>query len=214
MSDSIRAIFTGLAHPFKWITSKPNRARVCGARVEVIACILCRTPEPSILLGQSPYHMMWMPPQEGVNIKESLQQALRRCLQVECGIAVPVSPNHLSRKLYYRSIRYLGQVTLPTERQGERPIADDVHGTWLESIKLRRKAYWMATILVSERTDISPKADGRELLGFAWYSLPDARRIVRETNHVEKAHLLLKLLDDCEQDLRGATRVLLKGTEV
>ncbi len=209
MSESIHTIIASLAHPFKWASSKANRARVRGARIEVIACILCRTPEPSILLGQSPFHTMWMPPQEGVNLKESFQQALRRCLQVECGISTPVNPTHQSRALHFRSIRFLGEVALPKERQGERPIAEDVHGTWLESIKLRRKAYWMASILVANQTDISPKADGREMLGFAWYSLPEARRVIRETNHVEKSNLLLKLIDACERDLRGAHRTQL-----
>lgn len=197
---------TILKHPFKWLLSKPNRARVRGARVEIIACIICRQPEPSILLGQSPYHGMWMPPQEGVNLKDSFREALRRCLQVECGIRVPVDPAHNSKKLHFRSIRFLGEVALPTERRGERPIADDVHGTWLESISLRRKAYWMATILVANQNDVSPKADGRELLACAWYSLSDARRVIRETNHFEKAKLLLTLLDACERDLLGAPR--------
>ena len=209
MSESLRSILTGLAHPIKWLSSKANRSRLLGARVEVIACVLCRSPEPSILLGQSPYHNMWMPPQEGVNMKESFQQALRRCLQVECGINLPVNPTHTSTKLHFRSTRYLGQIPLPPERQGERPIADDIHGTWLESIKLRRKAYWMATILISERTDISPKADGKEMLQFAWYTLSGARQAIQETNHARKAQLLLRLIDVCERDLRGATRVLL-----
>ena len=213
MSDSVRAILTGLAHPFKWLSSKQNRARIRGARVEVIACIVCRNPSPSILLGQSPYHMMWMPPQEGVTIKETLQQALRRCLQVECGIPVPVNPSHQSKKLHFRSLKFLGEVALPAERRGERPIADDAHGTWLESITLKRKAYWMATILVANRDDVAPKPDGRELLAFRWYSLPEARQVIRETNHAEKAKLLLRLLDACDRDLRGATRNVLTDSK-
>jgi len=209
MSESLRSVLTGLVHPIRWLSSKSNRLRLQGARIEVIACVLCRSPEPSILLGQSPYHNMWMPPQEGVHVKEGFQQALRRCLQVECGIGVPINPTHASKKLHFRSIRYLGQIPLPSERRGERPIADDVHGTWLESIQLRRKAYWMATILVSERTDVSPKADGKELLRLAWYTFPEARRAIKETNHAAKAKLLLRLVDACERDLSGAKRVLL-----
>jgi ADP-ribose pyrophosphatase YjhB (NUDIX family) len=210
MSESIRSILTGVAHPFKWLSSKANRLRARGARVEIISCILCRNPEPSILLGQSPYHNMWMPPQEGVNLKETFQQALHRCLQVECGINLPINPTHASKKLHFRSIRYFGQVPLPPERIGERPIADDVHGTWLESVTIRRKAYWMATILVSERTDISPKADGKELLDLAWHPLSDARKLIEKTNHAEKARLLLQLIDVCERDLCGATLVPLQ----
>jgi hypothetical protein len=59
-----------------WVSSKPNRLRVAGARVEVMAFIVSRKPSPSILLAQSVYHGMWMPPQEGVNIGESFAEAL------------------------------------------------------------------------------------------------------------------------------------------
>jgi ADP-ribose pyrophosphatase YjhB (NUDIX family) len=205
MGDAIKGLFKALAHPIKWLSSSANRWRILGARVEVIACVLCRTPEPSILLGQSPYHSMWMPPQEGVNIKENFHNALLRCLKVECGLAVPVNTAHGSRKLHFRSVRFLGQVPLPTERRGERPIADDALGTWLESIPLRRKAYWMATVLVADRADIKPKSDGKELIDIAWYTIAEARNVISRTNHADKARLLLKLLDECEKDLVGAT---------
>jgi ADP-ribose pyrophosphatase YjhB (NUDIX family) len=211
MSESIRSILTSLARPIRWLSSKANRARLTGARVEVIACMVCRSPEPSILLAQSPYHNMWMPPQEGVNLKETFHQALRRCLQVECGINMPVNPAHFAKAFQVRSIRYVGEVPLPLERRNERPIADDVHGTWLESVTLRRKAYWMATIVVSNQSDISPKADGKELLGFAWYTLPEARKVIQATNHAPKARLLLQLVDACERDLRGASLARLDG---
>jgi ADP-ribose pyrophosphatase YjhB (NUDIX family) len=205
MSESLRAIVAALSHPFKWMSSKANRARARGARVEVIACLICRTPEPSILLAQSPYHNMWMPPQEGVNLKETFQQALRRCLQTECGINMPVNPAHASKKLHFRSIRYVGEIPLPAERRGERPVADGALGTWLESVTLRRKAYWMASIIVAERSDISPKADGREVVDFAWYTLPEARTVINQTNHGDKAELLMQVIDACDRDLRGAT---------
>ncbi|MFP3613528.1 NUDIX domain-containing protein [Paraburkholderia sp. SIMBA_050] len=208
MSGLIRSILTSLIRPMRWLSSKANRARLTGARVEVIACMVCRLPEPSILLAQSPYHNMWMPPQEGVNLKETFQQALRRCLQVECGINMPVNPARAAKAFQVRSIRYIGKVPLPKERRGERPIADDIHGTWLESVTLRQKAYWMATIVVSNQSDLSPKADGKELLDFAWYTLPEARRVIAETNHAQKARLLLQVVDACERDLRGAARVL------
>ena len=74
-----------------WVSSKPNRLRVRGARIEVMAFLVTRNPEPSILLAQSVYHGMWMPPQEGVNLKESFAEALHRCLEVECGLDLPGS---------------------------------------------------------------------------------------------------------------------------
>lgn len=206
MSEALKGLLMTLGHPIHWLSSRANRWRLRGARIEVIACILCRNPTPSILLGQSPYHDMWMPPQEGVNFRETFQQALVRCLKDECGLSLPINPSQASRKLHFRSTRYIGQLLLPSERHGERPIADDVLGTWLESVTLKRKAYWMTTVLVSEQTDISPKPDGRELLSLEWHSFEHARTLILQTNHSDKAQLLLKLLDACERDLCGATR--------
>lgn len=209
MKIDVKELLKALVHPLKWLSSKANRCRLTGARVEIIVCILCRTPELSILLGKSPYHSMWMPPQEGVNIREDFDQAVLRCLKDECGISAPVSPTHAQKKQYFRSTIFLGKVPLPKERHGERPIADDSVGTWLESVPLRAKAYWMKTIIVADRTDISPKADGIELIEIAWHTIDEARHVIVQTNHAEKARLLLKLLDKCEQDMRGATRKLL-----
>jgi hypothetical protein len=98
----------------------------------VIACLLCRKPEASILLGQSPYHDMWTPPQE------SFPQALRRCLEVECGLQLPEKEEDFARRFYLRSIRYVGTLELPKDRHGERPVADNALGTPLEHIVLRR----------------------------------------------------------------------------
>ena len=85
MSDILSTLLSTLAHPFVYLGSPVNRARLRGARIEVIASIWCRQPELQILLGQSSYHEMWMPPQEGVKLKETFEEALRRCLEVECG---------------------------------------------------------------------------------------------------------------------------------
>lgn len=93
-----------------------------------------------------------------------------RCLEVECGLNLPTEEKALDRALYLRSIRYVGSVALPKDRHGERLVADDVLGTPLEPVKLKRKAYWMATVILGSQADIEPKADGREFLDFKWYS--------------------------------------------
>ena len=186
-----------------WLSSKPNRLRVRGARVEVIAALITRNPEASILLAQSVYHEMWMPPQEGVNLAESFDAALHRCLEVECGIDLPPDPKQLARHMYVRSFRFLGVVPLPPDRHGERPVADDAPGTALEAVQLKRKAYWMATVLVRSQSDIVPKADGKEIMDLRWLSLSEAAVRIRATNDLEKADLLVKALDLCSRDLSG-----------
>jgi NADH pyrophosphatase NudC (nudix superfamily) len=73
----------------------------------------------------------------------------------------------------------------------------------LESVVLKKKAYWMATVLVRSRDSIAPEADGRELLDLQWFSFADALQAFDETNHPEKAALLSKALHACERDLLG-----------
>ncbi len=201
MIDKILEIGKSIAF---WVSSQPNRLRMRGSRIEVIALILTRIPEPSVLLGQTPYHEMWMPPQEGVQLKETFVSALRRCLSYECSLQVPEETETIGPSFHLRSIRFVGVLPLPDERRGERPVADDIAGTPLEKVTLKSKAYWLATILVKDRDAISPKADGRELIDIKWFTLEDAVRIINETNHHEKAVLLTKCLNDCRRDLFGA----------
>lgn len=186
-----------------WFSSKPNRLRVRGTRIEVMAFLVTRSPQPSILLGQSSYHDMWMPPQEGVNLSESFPQALHRCLEIECGLDLPIDPKSFARAMHVRSYRFIGIVDLPKERRGERPVADDAVGTALESVSLRRKAYWMATVILKDQSDITPSPDGKELIALRWFTFPDAEKIIRETNHLEKAELLTRALHACERDILG-----------
>lgn len=188
-----------------WLSSRPNRLRMRGARIEIVAFIVSRNPSPSILLGQSVYHEMWMPPQEGVFLSEAFEDALYRCLRVECGLDLPSNSTGFEKLFYLRSIKYLGILDLPSERWGERLVADDAGGTPLESVLLKRKAYWKASLILMNQKDIKPKADGKELIDFKWFTFDDASRVVRETNHTNKAELLICGLEDAERDLKGAT---------
>lgn len=186
-----------------WISSRANRLRVRGARIEIIAFIVARKPEPSILLAQSVYHGIWMPPQEGVNLRESFHDALYRCLEVECGLELAAESRQLARHMYVRSYRFVGTLPLAPERKGERPVADDAVGTALESVELTQKAYWMSTVVFSSTADIAPVADGKEILDLRWVSFPEAERLILTTNHPEKAELLSHALAMCRQDLTG-----------
>lgn len=189
-----------------WLSSRPNRLRLRGARIEVMAFVVSRRPEFSILLGQSPYHNLWMPPQEGVKIGETFVQALHRCLEIECGLDLPSDSKTLDRTFHLRSVRFMGILNLPPGRHGERPVSDDSAGTPLESVVLKRKAYWMATVILDSQSAIKPKADGKELLRLRWFNFKEAESAIKRTNHEDKARLLVKCLSACASDLRGAPR--------
>ncbi len=189
-----------------WFGSQANRLRLKGARIEVVALVVSRNPTPTILLGQSPYHDMWMPPQEGVLLAETFPDALHRCLQHECGIAVPQDETARRRMFYTRSLQYVGILDLPAERVGERPVADDAINTPLEKVLLKRKAYWLATVLVRSPADLQVKADGIELLKLEWFTPSDARDLIEQTNHPSKAALLRRCIDTALKNVMGAPK--------
>lgn len=67
------------------------------------------------------------------------------------------------------------------------------------------KAYWMATVLIGTPDEITPRADGKELLELKWFPLEEAYDVIKKTNHAAKGILLVDCLKACEADLFGST---------
>ena len=191
----IERLFAPFLKVVVWLSSPMNRARVRGARVEVIAYLFSYKPEPMILLGKSRIGEAWMPPQEGVHMRESLQEAWLRCLRAECGMELPDDEAQRERQIHLRTIFKLGTLDLPQERWGERLVADDCAGTVLESVQLRRKAYWAALSLVTSSSAISVQFEGNELVELVWLPLDEARARIEENNRPQKAELILQGID-------------------
>jgi len=138
-------------------------------------------------------------------LSEGFEDAIYRCLRIECGLDLPEDPIDFERLFYLRSTKFLGELDLPAKRWKERNVADDVAGTPLESVQLKRKAYWKSTLILGNQNDIEPKAYGKELIDFRWFTFEEASRVIRETNHPNKAELLVRGLEDAQRDLRGAS---------
>ncbi|HLL75112.1 MAG TPA: NUDIX domain-containing protein [Pyrinomonadaceae bacterium] len=187
-----------------WLSSRANRLRLRGARVEVVAFVVTRSPVTSLLLVESAYASTWMPPQEGVNLGETFQDAFYRCVQDECGINIPSELGERRKLFYLRHIEYLGMLDLPAERSGERLVADNAADTPLGSIKLKRKAYWAALAIIKDASDMVPEPDGREIVNAGWFDFDKASDLIQSTNRPEKATLLLKGVKLCERHLRGS----------
>lgn len=176
-----------------------NELRRQGNRIQVIASIVTRKPQHSILLGRSAFGEIWMPPQEGVNLTEKIKDALFRGLQEECGL----KGNSLLQNLYIRSIKYLGALPLPEKRINERSVADDAIGTEFEVVQMRSKAYWQAIIVVASQEEIRPSPNNKEILELKWHTFDEAKSAIEKTNSSAKAKLLLAGLAECEQALQG-----------
>lgn len=185
-----------------WLTSPANRARLRGARVEVVVCVVSRQPRPSVLLVRSSYGP-WMPFQEGVHMRETFEQACFRCLREEGSLSIPDDAALRRRRFWLRRIRYLDTLQLPRERWGERDVADDVADTPMAAIEMHRKAYWGAVIVVAGQQDASAIPNRREIDEVQWTTFDAARGLVRDTNRPDKAGLLIQALALAEHQLTG-----------
>jgi len=190
-----------------WLSSRPNNLRLREAGVEIIALIIAREPENSVLLVQSPYHKTWVRPQESVHLYENSEDALHMCTQVERGVELPPYSVELEKAFYLCSIQYLGTLDRTHERWGERRVVDDAAGTSLELIKLSRKAYYKATPLFADSYNLNPKADGKEFLNFQEFRFEDAKYAILNANHRSKAKLLVQALMECKRDIAGVPKL-------
>lgn len=197
IKDLSKSLFTIGA----WLLNPANRLRLMGARIEVIAFITARFPCPSILLVQSVYENIWMPPQEGVKLVESFQDAFFRCVQEECNLFASPDQNQQKKLIYLRNIQYLATVNLPINRQKERLVADDATDTFLSHIPCTKKSYWAAIAILKNTSDITPVPNGNEITKVGWFSFEKARNLIQNTNRTEKANILFKGIELCEKCL-------------
>jgi hypothetical protein len=203
MADVILNVLMWLRVPIVWISSAANRQRLRGARVEIVALLLTRSPEPSILMAKSVYDDCWMPMQEGVNFREPFRYALARGMREEYDINIEEADGQLREDVYLRDIQYLGTLDLPRERWGERSVAGNVEDTVFSQITMRRKAYWTAALLVPSQASVVPRPNTNEIAAAQWMSLQDAYEAIK-SNRPEKASLLGRALDRSAQHLLGA----------
>ena len=98
---------------------------------------------------------------------------------------------------------FIGVINLHPSRHGEREISQNIQGTIFEGIRLKKKAYWMAPVLLDNQDAIKFKPDGKEILELKWCSFNEAKKLIKDSNHDSKAELLLKSLDACEKHVTG-----------
>lgn len=186
-----------------WLTSPLNRQRLRGARVQVCVFALAHHPEPSVLMVRSVYND-WMPPQEGVMLKESVEAAAWRCLDEEVGFSVG-DPGRRRNVAAFRNNHFLERLSLPRDRHGERPIADDVGDGPLGLIQMKAKAYWAAILVFGSQYEVGAAANRREVNAAEWCTLDEARRRIDRSVRKEKAAML-------RDGLALAERALPEGT--
>jgi ADP-ribose pyrophosphatase YjhB (NUDIX family) len=186
-----------------WLSGRANRRRLAGARVEIVGLLMVRQPAPSILLAKSVYDGCWMPPQEGVNFRESFLSALARGLAEECSLELLDPDGRVRHDVTLRDISYLGTLKLPPERCGERSIAGNVGDSPLSQIRMTKKAYWGAFLLADGREALTVRPNRREITELCWMTFDQAAVAVRG-NRPEKRAFLLTALRRGLQHVSGA----------
>jgi hypothetical protein len=198
----VKELMHWAAAPLLWLSGRANRKRLGGARVEIIGMVMCARPEPSMLMVRSVYDDCWMPPQEGVNFRESFLEALARGLLEECDVSVLQADGRVRPGFYLRDIEYADTLWLPPERWGERAVAGNVGDSLLSQVRLRKKAYWVAYLVVDDRRAVRGRANLREVAEVRWMTFDEAAAGI-EQNRPEKALLLLGCLRKGMQHLVG-----------
>lgn len=199
---TIKDLLRWFSVPLLWLSGRANRKRLFGARVEIVAMVMSARPTPRLLMARSVYNNCWMPPQEGVNIKESFFEALARGLSEECNIKILEHNGTLRSDFYLRDIRYVGTLRLPPGRWGERSVAGDVSEGLLSHVRMTKKAYWAAYIIIGETHTIRARPNCREINELKWMTFDEASTVIQE-NRDEKAVLLMGCLRTGMQHVVG-----------
>ena len=140
------------------IYDRPMRCRLVGMR-PVVICLLQSTDDNNrfLLINPAEKPAALMPPQEGIEANESIEQATERCLQVELGIR--------ESDMHFRRSVWLGSRSIP-EQHGERDIAYSL-------VKMRGKAYYAALIKISE--DVQTRPNHAEIAASKWVTVEEIR---------------------------------------
>ena len=147
------------------------RQRLIGMRPVVMCLIQSTEGDRYLFIRPSQSPDAWMPPQEGIEVADSIETAAMRCLRAELGVE--------ENKIHYRRSTWLGARVIP-EQQGERDIEHSL-------LPMRGKAYWAALIKMPEANEI--EMNPAEIAGFEWLSLQQVNERL-DTNHDRKQHLI------------------------
>lgn len=148
---------------------RPMRCRLVGLR-PVVICLLQASNDTGRFLFVNPAEKPFslMPPQEGVEPNESIEQAVERGLNIELGIA--------EKDMHYRRSVWIGSKVIP-ERHGERDIA-------FSPVKMRGKAYYAALVKIPD--DVAIRLNGAEIAGSQWVSIEEIRLALENNSDRKK----------------------------
>ncbi|MBE9127475.1 MULTISPECIES: NUDIX domain-containing protein [unclassified Coleofasciculus] len=164
---------------YKWIFNRKYRLHLTGFRPEVICFIQSTDSEKNHLLVQPQSdRSIWMPPQEGMDLEETLKASSMRCLNTELGLT--------ESEVQFRRSIWVGKRLFPSYRKDERDLSYSLRG-WVDKNRMIGKAYFAALIIVDSQAVIQPNP--AEIYQYQWVSASKFLQQIK-TNPPEKQKIL------------------------
>jgi hypothetical protein len=143
---------------YRWIYRREARLILMGYRPEVVCFVQDIADSDRFLLIRPPVKpLLWVPPQEGIKLDESIETAVERCLQVELGLCT-------SQFQFRRSV-WIGTRRLPSARWGERDLHYSLR-SWIGKPAMVGKGYFGALVLADASIPLRPNPV--EVLEYGW----------------------------------------------
>ena len=154
---------------FKLFFNRGIRCHVLGYRPEVICVVQAINADDRdfLIIRPALNPSIWIFPQEGIEIDESISQAVTRCLNVELGI-------HESNMQFRRST-WLGRKRLPPDRHGERDLRYSLTKLFTRKDMIG-KAYFAAQVYVPR--DIKITINKAEVVDYRWVNESELRNLL------------------------------------
>lgn len=171
--------FDWLQLGYKWIFHRKYRLHLMGFRPEVICLIQSTDSEKHYLLVKpQSERTIWMPPQEGIHLEETLKVAAIRCLNTEVGL--------MESQVQLRRSIWVGKRLFPEHRKDERNLDYSLRG-WVDKNQMVGKAYFAALIIADSKAVIQPNT--AEIYQYEWVNASEFLERIK-TNPLEKQKIL------------------------
>jgi ADP-ribose pyrophosphatase YjhB (NUDIX family) len=171
--------FDWLQLGYKWIFNRQYRLHLMGFRPEVICLIQSTDSEKHYLLVKPQSdRTIWMLPQEGIHLEETLKAAAIRCLNTEVGL--------MESQVQLRRSIWVGKRLFPEHRKDERNLDYSLRG-WVDKNQMVGKAYFAALIIADSKAIIQPNT--AEIYQYEWVKASEFLERIK-TNPLEKQKIL------------------------
>lgn len=165
----------------RWLFDRKVRLHLAGYRPEIICLIEDKEQQKYLLIKPKMNPSVWVPPHEGINLHESIESAVVRCLNIELGIK--------ENQIQFRKSMWLTKRILPEERWDERDLPFSLRGLFSKK-KMVGKAYFGALIFTNYNVEIN--INPAEVVEYKWVNSKEYFSSIA-TNNKNKQEILVQL---------------------